>query len=297
MIANYPAQLKVKQHLVEHLLMRSQVIETPEAILPIWGSPQVFGYRNRAQFKTDGNQLGFVSRDSRRLVEISDCMVLTDKNRETLKTLRSQLPNPSWRANSGYQWSYLEIDEDIGPSQVSPNVRLPFKQGNSDQNARMRNWVREKLTNYSRQDTLIELFAGSGNFTEILVELGFANIVATEVVPTAVAAMTKKSWLGVTALELNVYLPSAWNRLKKVARDAKILLLDPPREGFPEIDRFLQEFRELHSIFYISCEVAQFARDAGVLKKAGWQLKEVQPLDQFPHTPYVELLATFERLI
>ncbi|MCC7404157.1 MAG: class I SAM-dependent RNA methyltransferase [Bdellovibrionales bacterium] len=296
MIADYSSQLRVKQHLVEHLLTRSKVLDERSRVLPIWGSPQVFGYRNRAQFKTDGQQLGFVSRDSRRLVEVEDCLVLTDQNRQRLKDLRRQLPNPAWRANQGYQWSFLEINEDIDVSKVVPNTRLPFKQGNSAQNQKMREWVLAKLQKYPREYQLVELFAGSGNFTEVLVKCGFSSIVATEVVPSAVEELTNNNWPGVTALELNIYLPSAWNKLKKVAKEARVLLLDPPREGFKEIDRFLNEFRQLKAIYYISCEVAQFAQDAGVLKRAGWDLVEVQPLDQFPHTPYVELLAEFHRV-
>ncbi|KGE03397.1 hypothetical protein HRUBRA_02032 [Pseudohaliea rubra DSM 19751] len=46
---------------------------------------------------------------------------------------------------------------------------------------------------------------------------------------------------------------------------------------------------------YIACDVATFARDLGALFTAGFSLQAVQPLDLFPHTPHLELLATLSR--
>ena len=46
---------------------------------------------------------------------------------------------------------------------------------------------------------------------------------------------------------------------------------------------------------YIACDVATFARDLSALLDAGFRLEEVQPLDLFPHTPHLELLARLAR--
>ena len=46
---------------------------------------------------------------------------------------------------------------------------------------------------------------------------------------------------------------------------------------------------------YVSCDPGTFARDAKALIAAGLELDWVQPLDLFPQTPHIELVACFSR--
>jgi 23S rRNA (uracil1939-C5)-methyltransferase len=41
--------------------------------------------------------------------------------------------------------------------------------------------------------------------------------------------------------------------------------------------------------------VATFARDARILVDGGYELERVTPVDQFRHTPHIELVAGFRR--
>jgi 23S rRNA (uracil1939-C5)-methyltransferase len=43
----------------------------------------------------------------------------------------------------------------------------------------------------------------------------------------------------------------------------------------------------------VSCNVATFARDARILVDGGYEIESLSPLDQFRHTPHVELVARF----
>jgi len=72
------------------------------------------------------------------------------------------------------------------------------------------------------------------------------------------------------------------------------VVLDPPRTGAREILPALSRLAR-RAITYVSCDAATFARDAGMLARAGWKLREVTPYDLFPHTHHVEVVATFER--
>ena len=45
----------------------------------------------------------------------------------------------------------------------------------------------------------------------------------------------------------------------------------------------------------VSCNVATFARDARILIDGGYKVDGVTPVDQFRHTPHVELVARFRR--
>ena len=48
-------------------------------------------------------------------------------------------------------------------------------------------------------------------------------------------------------------------------------------------------------VIAVSCNVATFARDARILIDGGYGLEGVTPVDQFRHTPHVELVARFVR--
>jgi 23S rRNA (uracil1939-C5)-methyltransferase len=79
--------------------------------------------------------------------------------------------------------------------------------------------------------------------------------------------------------------------LQEQARDASILVLDPPRDGFKLAGLLLTKKHRFRDVFYISCDPATFARDIEAFIRAGFRPVEIQPLDLFPHTPHVELLC------
>ncbi len=86
--------------------------------------------------------------------------------------------------------------------------------------------------------------------------------------------------------------------LPKLARELTsecAALVDPPRVGLSHpVRRFLTDKR-LKRVVYVSCDPATFARDAGFLCHSGYVLKRVQPVDLFPQTPHVELVALLDR--
>jgi 23S rRNA (uracil1939-C5)-methyltransferase len=48
-------------------------------------------------------------------------------------------------------------------------------------------------------------------------------------------------------------------------------------------------------VIAVSCNAATFARDARTLIDGGYRIEQVTPIDQFRHTPHVELVARFVR--
>jgi 23S rRNA (uracil1939-C5)-methyltransferase len=288
----YEAQLQVKEARVRRTLAR---LGAGDVVQPVWASAAAFGYRNRAQFKSDGRAIGYVAAGSNQLVAIEDCLILSDHNRQTLDDLRATLPNPAFRPGKKSPWTTLDIDDDMSAAEVVVNRRRPFRQGNSGQNLRMRAWLADNLAPLAKQKPVLELFAGSGNFTEVLAAAGFASVVAVEGVAEAVAALDAKSLPGVTARLADLFVAANVKALAQAVPDAQILVLDPPRDGFRELATLVDGCRALTDVLSISCDLATFARDAEVLLGRGFQLVEVQPLDQFPHTPHVELLAVLRR--
>lgn len=295
MIGTYSSQLEQKDRLLSHLLERANVLTDITKIKSIIGSSQEYSYRNRAQFKTNGNEIGYVSVQSNDLAPIEDCMILTEKNRKTLKNIRSLLPNEKWKPQDRRDWSLIEIDEST--DEILLNKKISFKQANDEQNENMKEWLRATLMPLDKNQSVMELFCGSGNFTEVLHKSGFKKILAAEMSSEAIKGLKEKAFLNVQAIESDIYKSHSWNGLSKLMPEPKILLLDPPREGFPEIHSFLKKFKSIEKIIYISCDPSTFVNDVKKLRGQRFELVEIQPIDQFPQTPHIEVLSYLRKML
>lgn len=78
--------------------------------------------------------------------------------------------------------------------------------------------------------------------------------------------------------------------LARVNEKMDVVFLDPPRKGLdkPLIESLITLKPE--TIVYISCNPSTLARDLSLLKEI-YDIKEVQPVDMFPHTYHVETVA------
>ncbi len=72
------------------------------------------------------------------------------------------------------------------------------------------------------------------------------------------------------------------------------VLLDPPRQGAEAQVREIAKSK-LARVVYVSCDPESFARDAKILADAGFRIGTVTPVDQFRHSPHVELVAELTR--
>lgn len=73
-----------------------------------------------------------------------------------------------------------------------------------------------------------------------------------------------------------------------------VAVFDPPRQGAQAQATQLAKSR-VPIVVAVSCNTATFARDARLLIDGGYRLTRVTPVDQFRHTPHIELVARFER--
>jgi len=77
-------------------------------------------------------------------------------------------------------------------------------------------------------------------------------------------------------------------------RDYDAVVFDPPRQGAQaQCERLAAS--KVPIVIAVSCNAATFARDAKILVDGGYRLEGVTPVDQFRHTPHVELVARFSR--
>jgi len=83
--------------------------------------------------------------------------------------------------------------------------------------------------------------------------------------------------------------------LSKIQEAPDVVIVDPPRIGLDA--KALKHLVELspEEILYISCNPKSQRENAEELIKAGYRLKMIQPVDQFPHTYHIENICVFKR--
>jgi 23S rRNA (uracil1939-C5)-methyltransferase len=82
---------------------------------------------------------------------------------------------------------------------------------------------------------------------------------------------------------------------KKDFEAPDIVVVDPPRGGLDSLA--IAQIRLLHPkiLLYISCNPATQMENIKYLQK-DYRLLQMQPIDQFPHTPHIENIALLERI-
>ncbi len=70
-----------------------------------------------------------------------------------------------------------------------------------------------------------------------------------------------------------------------------LLVIDPPRNGVSPT--WMKQIRDLRAakLLYVSCNPPTFARDLGLLMEEGYKLRVIQPIDLFPNTYHIEVMA------
>jgi 23S rRNA (uracil1939-C5)-methyltransferase len=145
-------------------------------------------------------------------------------------------------------------------------------------------------------ETVFDLYSGTGAISLLLAGRARA-VYGIELVPAAIEDATRNAAAnGITnctflAGEVRDVLPDL---LRRGIR-AELVVADPPRAGFhPKALRALLALAPARMV-YVSCNPATLARDLGVLVAGGYRLEAVQPIDMFPHTPHIEVVARLAR--
>lgn len=171
-----------------------------------------------------------------------------------------------------------------------------FAQASHAGNAALRALVRECLGDLGGQRVL-ELHAGSGNFTRDLVRAGARVTSVEEVAPATALAERSLAPLAAAGHDLpRVIAETAGAALDNLAGEAwDAVLLDPPRAGLgPDEARRLAALGA-PVIVYVSCDPETLARDLGVLVAAGYAVERAVPVDLMPQTSHVEVTVRLTR--
>lgn len=155
-----------------------------------------------------------------------------------------------------------------------------------------------KFVNESKEDSLnnsviYDLYSGTGTIAQLLAPVA-KKVIGVEIIPEAVEAAKENAELN--GLHNCDFIAGD---VLKVIDDIEIkpdyIVLDPPRDGIhpkalPKILSY-----GVKNIVYISCKPTSLARDIPEFIKAGYKVKKVCPVDQFPFTSHVETVCLLSR--
>ena len=140
-----------------------------------------------------------------------------------------------------------------------------------------------------------DLFAGSGPIALRLGQAG-ARVTAIERLPAAVRdgiAAARDNQLG---RRVRFLVADAREGLELVDADGlDALVVDPPRAGLtPELIALLNGLR-FGRMVYVSCNPETLVRDLALLSRA-FAVRTLRPVDLFPRTEHLEVVALLERV-
>lgn len=148
-------------------------------------------------------------------------------------------------------------------------------------------------------EVIMDLFCGTGTIGQILSKRseGKTKIIGVDIVESAIenakqnAALNGVSNLEFYAADVNKFLYEYPQFQGKI----NTIVLDPPRGGITP--KALKRIIEINAprIVYVSCNPATQARDTTILYEAGYQMKKISMVDQFPHTAHIETVVLFEK--
>jgi 23S rRNA (uracil1939-C5)-methyltransferase len=141
---------------------------------------------------------------------------------------------------------------------------------------------------------IADLFCGVGPFALRLATR--ARVSACDSDADAVAALQKASTSASGLKPVKAESRDLFRRplMPQELRDYDTVVFDPPRQGAQAQVRQLAASK-VPVVIAVSCNAATFARDARMLIDGGYKIEGVTPVDQFRHTPHVELVARFSR--
>ena len=143
------------------------------------------------------------------------------------------------------------------------------------------------------KETVWDLYCGTGTISLFLAQRA-ERVIGIEVVAEAVEKAKENARLN--QIDNCEFITGKAEDLAGSLPDADVIVVDPPRKGLDRIvtDTILRVRPE--RVVYVSCDSATLARDLALFTAGGYELRKIQPVDQFCHSVHVESCVLLERV-
>jgi 23S rRNA (uracil1939-C5)-methyltransferase len=322
----YGAQLRYKEMVVRDQLGRIGGFEKIP-IKPVLANPEPWAYASEITFsRTNEGRLGFWSSQLAKVIPIETCPITHPELMELFQDVDLVLEGlrklTLRRGDGGAMLAVLEIENVEPPAlttdfPISVALALPGGQAINlvgdnylVQSVKGRDFrvsagsfsypsppatdlLLDTIMKYAAlesSDTVIELYSGVGAITAFLAEAAH-EVVAIEENADAVADTAVNL---ATVSNVTLYEGVVEEVLPLLEVKPELVVVDPPLTGLPPevVDQIVNISPD--RLIYVSSDIATLARDARRLKKQGFRLLEVQPIDMHPQTYHVVIVTNWE---
>lgn len=269
---DYAHQLEIKSRQVRDVLKRiGRLKDVPmRSMVP---SPLNYAYRNRITVHAENGVIGYFQRDSHCLIDIEQCPIAMDEVNRELANLRSH-----------------DVRDGHYTLRARSEPRV-FSQTNDGVANALRDLIVELMP--PNQELLIDAFCGAGFFAKALLDK-FERVVGIDWDRFAIAAAKENASPKETYIagDVDAELISL---LEKCDRDKTAMTVDPPAVGLSASLRQAIVDLAPATLIYVSCDPATLARDLAELQSR-FKIESVTPLDMFPQTAEIEVVAQLQRV-
>ncbi|MGG4664042.1 23S rRNA (uracil(1939)-C(5))-methyltransferase RlmD [Providencia vermicola] len=253
---------------------------------------------NQLSIKPKLGHVELIHADNSNIIMIRHLVPFSHADKQKLNDFERQYDVSIWLAGNDNALEALTSSSPMPEYQVVGEVLkfnpLNFIQVNGQVNQLMVTQALEWL-DLTREDRVLDLFCGMGNFTLPIARLA-QSVVGVEGVENLVEQARNNAQLNTisNATFYNENLEAEIHTQPWAAQGFNKVLLDPARAGAAGVMEHLIKLMP-EKIVYVSCNPTTLARDSKVLLDEGYQLLHLRMLDMFPHTSHLESMALFIR--
>lgn len=323
----YEAQLEIKQRAVQDQLARIGNLKRAN-VRPTLPNPSPWGYRAEIELSpTKAGGLGYWSPYQRQVIPIEACPIARPQLEELLQDIELDLPGLrklTLRVGDdeallaaievdGVEPPELAADFPISVAIVLPDETAASLVGDNYvvQQIKGRDFrvspgcyfypspaaaalVVDTVLRYadlSPAHVALEGYGGVGTLTAFLADAADA-VVSIEHNPDAVADAAVNLQ---DTDNVSVILDRLETALPAIDEAVDVLVLHPPAAGLSREAVTAVLHQRASRLIYVSADVATLARDARQLRRGGYRLVEVQPVDMTPHHFQVDTVSLWQR--
>ena len=214
--------------------------------------------------------------------------VMVNINRENTNVILGDRCRTLWGKD------YIEDSINGITFQISP---LSFYQVNPVQTEKLYGKALE-FAGFTGNEVVWDMYCGIGTISLIMATRA-KKVYGVEIVPAAIE--NAKNNARINGLDnAEFYVGKSEEIAPELAEQGAVpdvIVVDPPRKGCDEalLDTIVKMQPE--RVVYVSCDSATLARDLKYLAARGYEVKTVQPVDQFCHTVHVENVCLLSRKV
>ena len=294
---DYAAQLRFKTQIVREQLQRLGRIADPP-VRDALASPDVWAYRNHAQFScTADGRLGFQAARSHRVVPIEVCYIVQPPILDWLQVNQRIGESAHRRISVRVPNGQRPISNLQSPTSIFHIKDATFRvsidsffQVNASLIETLIDQVMSKLDLHGHE-TVLDAYCGVGLFSRFIAPHA-DRVIGIESSASAIA----DARINLAALNrVKLHEGRVDQVLPTFETPINAAVVDPPRAGCGPLVMQTLIDRKIDRVVIVSCDPSTLARDVRFMIDRGYRLIEAQPLDMFPHTYHVEVVALLLR--